>query len=61
MSNVRLTRRGKIVVTILALLAALLFGYATHDVCWVGTEFPNNTLGYGSCEAMFDYIQEGNQ
>lgn len=61
MNKVKLTRRGKIVVVALILLAAFLFGYATHDVCWVGTSFPGNKLGYGSCEALMDFWIGGNK
>jgi hypothetical protein len=56
----KLTRRGWIVLVIIpAILAAILFGYATHDTCWVGTEH-GNALGYGSCSEYIDrVIQEG--
>lgn len=57
----RLTRRGKAVLVVVALLAAFAFGHATRDICWVGTSFPDNTLGYGSCQAMINYVQEGNK
>lgn len=57
-----LTRRGWIVLVIIpAILVALLFGYATRDTCWVGTEH-GNLLGYGSCSQWIDrVIQEGNK
>ena len=57
-----LTRRGWIVLVIIpAILVALLFGYATRDTCWVGTEH-GNFLGYGSCNQWIDrVIQEGNK
>lgn len=42
-----ITRRGKVVLWILLILASLLVGYATADVCWVGN-------GYGSCKEMID-------
>jgi hypothetical protein len=44
MNDVRLTRRGKFVVSLLVILAVALFTYVTRDVCWIGT-------GYGSCIA----------
>lgn len=58
-SGGRLTKRGVrfiyIVFAILILIASFLFGVATHDVCWVGTEH-GNFLGYGSCEQMIDRV-----
>lgn len=61
-TKTRLTRRGWIVLVIIpAILAALLFGYATRDICWVGPEH-GNALGYGSCSQWIDrVIQEGNK
>ncbi len=61
MTQSRLTRRGKAVLVVVALSAVVAFSHATRDVCWVGTSFPNNTLGYGSCQAILDYVQEGNK
>ena len=59
-TKTRLTRRGWIVLVIIpAILAGLLFGYVTRDVCWVGTEH-GNALGYGSCSQFLDrVIEEG--
>ena len=58
-----LTRRGWIVLVIIPiLLATLLVGYVTRDLCWVGTE-QGNFLGYGSCTKMIDRVlaEEGIQ
>ena len=58
-TRTRLTRRGWIVLVIIpAILLGLLFGYATRDICWVGTEH-GNALGYGSCEAYIDRVIQG--
>ena len=57
----RLTRRGWIVLVIMpAILFALLFGYVTRDVCWVGTD-QKNFLGYGSCSKMIDRVINSDQ
>lgn len=61
MNQVKLTRRGKAVLWIAIALAAFMFGYKTQDVCWVGTDFPGNTLGYGSCQALIDATVGGDQ
>lgn len=59
-TRTKLTRRGWIVLVILpSILLALLFGYVTRDVCWVGTEH-GNAFGYGSCSQWIDrVIEEG--
>ena len=49
----RLTTRGKIVLWVTAIFIAVLFTYATRDVCYVGG---TNNLGYGSCNAMIDAV-----
>ena len=55
----KLTRKGWIVLVIVpAILAALLFGYVTRDVCWVGLD-QENFLGYGSCSKMIDNAING--
>ena len=55
-TNWKLTRRGWIVLVILPLIMfALLFGYATHDVCYVGQP-DGNMFGYGSCSTMIDKV-----
>lgn len=54
----KLTRRGWIVLVIIpSILCALLLGYATRDVCYVGTEH-GNALGYGSCSKWIDQLVE---
>lgn len=59
-TRTKLTRRGWIVLVIIpAILAGLLFGYLTRDICYVGTEH-GNFLGYGSCSQWIDrVIEEG--
>ena len=60
-TKTRLTRRGWIVLVIIpAILAGLLLGYATRDICWVGPE-QGNALGYGSCSQWIDQMQGGNR
>jgi hypothetical protein len=51
-SKVKLTRRGRIVVWILILMAIIAFSHATRDICWTGS-------GYGSCETFIDSVIEG--
>jgi hypothetical protein len=41
----KITRRGKIVITLFLVALIALFTYATRDVCWVGD-------GYGSCQKL---------
>jgi len=55
----KLTRRGWIVLVVIpAIVATLVFTWATRDVCYVGTEY-GNLLGYGSCNDMIDRVIEG--
>jgi hypothetical protein len=51
-NNIKLTRRGRIVVWILILAATILFSHLTRDICWTGS-------GYGSCEAFVNQTIEG--
>lgn len=47
--------RRRVVFGLLVALITGLFTYATHDVCFVGTDKDYaNFLGYGSCEKMMD-------
>jgi hypothetical protein len=52
--------RRRVVFAIMVLIVSMLFGYATHDVCYVGQP-DGNWLGYGSCTQMIDNVlnQEG--
>lgn len=55
-TNWKLTRRGWIVLVILPfIMFALLFGYATDDLCYVGQP-DGNMFGYGSCSQMIDKV-----
>jgi len=56
----KLTRRGWIVLVIIpSIIAGILFGYLTRDICYVGPE-NGNFLGYGSCSQWIDkMIEEG--
>jgi len=49
--------RRRVVFAIGVLVASFTFGYATHDVCYVGQP-DGNWLGYGSCSAMIDRVIE---
>ena len=51
-NNVKLTRRGRIVLWIFILTVTIGFSHATRDICWTGS-------GYGSCEAFINQIIEG--
>lgn len=57
--QIKLNRRGWIVLVVIpAILATLLFTYATRDVCYVGTQY-GNAIGYGSCNEMIDRAING--
>jgi hypothetical protein len=51
-NNVKLTRRGRIVLWILILTAVIAFSHITRDICWTG-------LGYGSCQDFVNTTVEG--
>ena len=54
--------RRRVVFAIIVTLITSLFTYATHDVCYVGTDKEYaNWLGYGSCIKMLDDAIESNQ
>jgi hypothetical protein len=57
MNNAPVYRRRRFVafVVIPAIVLGLLIGYATRDLCYVGTKH-GNALGYGSCSAMIDRV-----
>jgi hypothetical protein len=54
-TNMKLTKRGYVVLWITVGLVVSLFTYATRDVCYVGN-MPGNVLGYGSCSKMLDLV-----
>ena len=51
----KITTRGYVVLWVMVALFAILFTYATRDVCYVGN-MPGNTFGYGSCSKMIDLV-----
>jgi hypothetical protein len=51
-NNVKLTRRGRIVLWILILTAIIAFSHITRDICWTGS-------GYGSCQDFVNTTVEG--
>jgi hypothetical protein len=53
-SNVKLTRRGRIVLWILILAAVIGFSHLTRDICWTGS-------GYGSCQDFVNTTVGGNK
>jgi hypothetical protein len=57
MNNAPVYRRRRFVafVVIPAIILGLLIGYATRDVCYVGSEH-GNAFGYGSCNEMIDRV-----
>ena len=57
MNNAPVYRRRRFVafVVIPAIILGLLIGYATRDLCYVGTEH-GNAFGYGSCNEMIDRV-----
>jgi len=51
-NNLKLTRRGWIVLVVIPTIAVgLLLGYATKDICYVGPQ-KGNAIGYGSCSIL---------
>ena len=52
--------RRRVVFGILVALITGLFTYATHDVCYVGTDKSySNWLGYGSCTTFVNDLVSG--
>jgi hypothetical protein len=51
----KITTRGYVVLWVMVALFAILFTYATRDVCYVGN-MPGNHFGYGSCSKMIDLV-----
>jgi hypothetical protein len=57
MNNAPVYRRRRFVAFVLipAIVLGLLIGYATRDLCYVGSEH-GNAFGYGSCNEMIDRV-----
>jgi hypothetical protein len=56
-NNAPVYRRRRFVAFVLvpAVVLGFLIGYATRDLCYVGSEH-GNAIGYGSCSEMIDRV-----